>query len=152
MDKTLPRRLQVVVLTASTLAEAQQVDAVCRDNGVAFIRAETRGVFASVFTDFGPAFTVLDVDGAVWHCDGETHAMLLIKHSTSRLSLHAGEEPFTGIVAGITPGVTTLVTCVEDDRLEFQVRCRKQQLSSVTASAARRCCADEILLYRMGSS
>jgi len=55
--------MQVVVLTASTLAEAMRVDAVCRDNGVAFIRAETRGVFASVFTDFGPAFTVLDTDG-----------------------------------------------------------------------------------------
>ncbi len=35
--------------------------------------------------------------------------------------LHAGEEPSTGIVAGITPGQTTLVTCVEDTRLEFQV-------------------------------
>ena len=56
--------MQVVVLTASTLAEATRVDAVCRDNGVAFIRAETRGVFASVFTDFGPTFTVLDTDGA----------------------------------------------------------------------------------------
>ena len=55
---------QVVVLTASTLAEAIRVDAVCRNNGVAFVRAETRGVFASVFTDFGPAFTVLDTDGA----------------------------------------------------------------------------------------
>lgn len=59
--------VQVVVLTASTLAEAKQVDAVCRDHGVAFIRAETRGVFASVFADFGPAFTVLDVDGAAWY-------------------------------------------------------------------------------------
>ena len=37
------------------------------------------------------------------------------------LRVAVGEEPFTGIVAGITPGVTTLVTCVEDDRLEFQV-------------------------------
>ena len=34
----------------------------------------------------------------------------------------AGEEPATGIVAGITtnPGGSTLVTCVEDERLEFQ--------------------------------
>ena len=59
--------MQVVVLTASTLAEAKQVDAICREHGVAFIRAETRGVFASVFTDFGPSFTVLDVDGTTWH-------------------------------------------------------------------------------------
>lgn len=31
-----------------------------------------------------------------------------------------GEEPHTGIVAGITPGSSTLVTTVEDERLEFQ--------------------------------
>ena len=35
----------------------------------------------------------------------------------------AGEDPATGIVAGVTcnPGGSTLVTCVEDERLEFQV-------------------------------
>lgn len=32
----------------------------------------------------------------------------------------AGEDPHTGIVAGITPGNPTLVTTVEDERLEFQ--------------------------------
>ena len=35
--------------------------------------------------------------------------------------MNAGEEPSSGIVAGITPGNPTLVTCVEDDRLGFQV-------------------------------
>lgn len=33
----------------------------------------------------------------------------------------AGEEPHSGIVAGITGGSLTIVTCVEDERLEFQV-------------------------------
>ena len=51
-----------------------------------------RGVFASVFCDFGPAFTVYDVDG---------------------------EEAHSGIVASVTPGNPTLVASVEDDRLEF---------------------------------
>ena len=32
----------------------------------------------------------------------------------------AGEDPHTGIVAGITPGNPTLVTTAEDERLEFQ--------------------------------
>ena len=50
-------------MTASTLAEATRIDAICRHHGVAFVRADIRGVFASVFADFGPAFTVLDVDG-----------------------------------------------------------------------------------------
>lgn len=34
--------------------------------------------------------------------------------------IRAGEEPHSGIIAGITPGNPTLVTTVEDERLEFQ--------------------------------
>ena len=34
----------------------------------------------------------------------------------------AGEEPHTGIIAGITDTHPTVVTCVEDERLQFQVR------------------------------
>jgi ubiquitin-activating enzyme E1 len=55
------------VLTGdASLDEAKRVDAACRTASppIAFIRAETRGVFASVFCDFGPAFTVHDTDGA----------------------------------------------------------------------------------------
>jgi len=58
------RRTQVVVLTGTPLAEALRVDELCHRAGVAFIRADVRGVFARVFCDFGPAFTVFDVDGA----------------------------------------------------------------------------------------
>ena len=46
------------------LAEAVRINEACRQQGVAFVKAEIRGVFANVFSDFGPAFTVLDVDGA----------------------------------------------------------------------------------------
>ena len=46
------------------LKEAQALNDFCHRNGIAFIRADIRGVFASVFTDFGPAFKVVDVDGA----------------------------------------------------------------------------------------
>ena len=84
---------QVVVATQLSLAEATRIDDFCHSAGIAFIKADIRGVFASVFCDFGPAFEVFDVDG---------------------------EEPHTGIVAGISPGNPTLVTTVEDERLEFQ--------------------------------
>jgi ubiquitin-activating enzyme E1 len=49
-----------------SLEEAKRLDTACRQMSppVAFIRADTRGAFASVFTDFGPTFTVLDIDGA----------------------------------------------------------------------------------------
>ena len=56
--------LQAVVLTDASLEDAKRVDAFCHANGIAFIYVKTRGVFATVFTDFGPNFTVIDVDGA----------------------------------------------------------------------------------------
>ncbi|PRW20689.1 Ubiquitin-activating enzyme E1 2 isoform A [Chlorella sorokiniana] len=86
-------QFQVVVATDTLLAESIRIDEFCHANGIAFIKADIRGVFAQVFCDFGPSFEVLDVDG---------------------------EEPHSGIVAGITPGNPTLVTTVEDERLEFQ--------------------------------
>ncbi len=39
------------------------------------------------------------------------------------LMTHTGEQPHTGIVASITTDdTTTLITCVDDERLEFNVR------------------------------
>lgn len=90
------RQFQVVVATTAPLAEAKRLDALCHAAGTAFIWAQTRGVFARVFTDFGPAFTVYDVNG---------------------------EEPHSGIVASVSSGSPAMVTCVEDERLEFQVGC-----------------------------
>lgn len=86
-------RFDVVVATQMSLTEAVRIDDICRNHGKAFIKADIRGVFASVFCDFGDEFEVTDVDG---------------------------EQPHSGIVAGITPGTTTLITSVEDDRLEFE--------------------------------
>ena len=74
-------------------AKAEAVDAFCHANGVAFIRGDVRGVFGSLFCDFGPQFDVHDVDG---------------------------EEPHTCIVASISNDATPLVTCVDDERVELQ--------------------------------
>ena len=60
---------------------------------IAFIKAEVRGLFGNVFCDFGPEFTVVDVDG---------------------------EEPHTGIIASISNDNPAFVSCVDDERLEFQ--------------------------------
>ena len=48
--------------------------------------------------------------------------------------MNAGEDPATGILAGITcnPGGSTLITCVEDERLEFQVSILQLSLMSCT--------------------
>ncbi|GLC36229.1 E1 ubiquitin-activating protein [Pleodorina starrii] len=87
------KQFQVVVCTTANLVEAKRLNALCHSAGIAFIWAQTRGVFARVFTDFGPSFTVYDVNG---------------------------EEPHSGIVASVSSGSPAIVTCVEDERLEFQ--------------------------------
>jgi ubiquitin-activating enzyme E1 len=55
----------VVVVTDASLEESKRIDEICHSHQppIAFVRVETRGVFASVFCDFGPSFTVFDVDG-----------------------------------------------------------------------------------------
>ena len=55
--------MQVVVATNCPLQQAIALDSFCHRTKSAFIRADVRGVFASVFCDFGPSHTVLDVDG-----------------------------------------------------------------------------------------
>ena len=79
--------------TEVPLAKAKDIDAFCHANGIAFIRGDVRGVFGSLFCDFGPSFDVLDVDG---------------------------EEPHTCIIASISNDATPLVTCVDDERVELQ--------------------------------
>lgn len=86
-------RFRVVVCTSAPLGKAKQLDALCHAAGIAFIWTETRGVFARVFTDFGPNFTVLDVDG---------------------------EDPHSSIIASVNAGYPALVTCVDDDRVQFE--------------------------------
>lgn len=60
---------------------------------IAFVKADVRGLFGSVFCDFGPEFAVLDVDG---------------------------EEPHTGIIASISNDNPAFISCVDDERLEFE--------------------------------
>ena len=85
----------VVVCTDCPLDRAKAYDSFCHAHQppIAFIRADTRGLFAQVFCDFGPDFVVNDVDG---------------------------EEPQVGIVSSISNSGPALVTCVEEERLEFQ--------------------------------
>lgn len=58
--------MQAVVCTNMGLAQAQRIDAFCAAHSppIPFVYGNTRGVFAQVFCDFGPSFTVFDVDGA----------------------------------------------------------------------------------------
>ncbi len=73
--------MQVVILTKSSLAEAVRVNEQCHAHGISFIRADIKGVFGSVFCDFGKAFEVLDVDGMLHKasCDTNLYTSLLEK-------------------------------------------------------------------------
>ncbi|KAG8063770.1 hypothetical protein GUJ93_ZPchr0003g18187 [Zizania palustris] len=88
-------KFQAVVFTDIGLDKAFEFDDYCRNHqpSISFIKTEVCGLFGSVFCDFGPKFTVLDVDG---------------------------EEPHTGIIASIYNGNPAMVSCVDDERLEFQ--------------------------------
>lgn len=55
--------IQVVVCTNTMMKESIQVDEICHKLSIGFIKADTYGVFANVFCDFGKGFKVLDVDG-----------------------------------------------------------------------------------------
>lgn len=86
---------QAVVFTDISFDKAIEFNDYCHNHqpSISFIKAEVRGLFGSIFCDFGPEFTVFDVDG---------------------------EEPHTGIIASITNDSPALVSCVDDERLEFQ--------------------------------
>ncbi|XP_011080780.1 ubiquitin-activating enzyme E1 1 [Sesamum indicum] len=86
---------QAVVFTDINLESAIEFNEYCHNHQppIAFIKTEVRGLFGSAFCDFGPEFTVFDVDG---------------------------EEPHTGIIASISNDNPALVACVDDERLEFQ--------------------------------
>ncbi|KAF3454878.1 hypothetical protein FNV43_RR05326 [Rhamnella rubrinervis] len=86
---------QAVVFTDVSLEKAIEFNEYCHNHQppIAFIKTEVRGLFGSAFCDFGPEFTVFDVDG---------------------------EEPHVGIIASISNDNPALVSCVDDERLEFQ--------------------------------
>ncbi|KAH9309303.1 hypothetical protein KI387_037214, partial [Taxus chinensis] len=86
---------QAVVFTEIDNERAIEFNDYCHSHSpsIPFIKADIRGLFGSVFCDFGPKFTVFDVKG---------------------------EEPHTGIIASISNDNPAIVSCIEDERLDFQ--------------------------------
>ncbi|SCU82375.1 LAME_0C00804g1_1 [Lachancea meyersii CBS 8951] len=81
-------KYQVVVATDTLSLERKiELNDLCHTNGIIFIATETRGLFGSVFNDFGEDFTVIDP---------------------------TGEEPVSGIVSDFEADGT--VTMLDDNR------------------------------------
>lgn len=55
--------MQMVVLTNATIAKQVEIDEFCRSKGIYFTSADVRGLFGSVFNDFGKDFACVDPTG-----------------------------------------------------------------------------------------
>ncbi|KAG0223004.1 putative ubiquitin activating enzyme [Mortierella sp. GBAus27b] len=82
-------KFKVIVMTNATLEEQLRIGEFAHANGIHFIAAETHGLFASVFTDFGKGFSVVDV---------------------------TGEEALSGMIAEISSDGDGIVTCLDETR------------------------------------
>jgi ubiquitin-activating enzyme E1 len=83
------KQFRVVVLTNSSLEEQLRISEITHENDIALIIADTRGLFAQVFCDFGKEFTVVDT---------------------------SGESPVSAMIAGISREAEGVVTCLDDTR------------------------------------
>lgn len=86
-------KFRVVVLTDTDEAEQKRIAAIARQHNVALIIALTRGLFGQIFCDFGPEFTVYDVNGA---------------------------NPLSAMIAGISKDKDGVVTCLDEVRHGFE--------------------------------
>lgn len=81
------RQFQVIVLTGTPFEDQITVSKYCHDNGIFLVISDTFGLFGSIFTDFGKGFVIAD---------------------------STGENPVSGIVAGIDPD--GLVSALDETR------------------------------------
>jgi ubiquitin-activating enzyme E1 len=56
-------QFRVVVMVGQPLDEQLRINAFCHQKGIAFISADSRGVFSNIFCDFGKQFTISDTTG-----------------------------------------------------------------------------------------
>ncbi|KAJ8523008.1 hypothetical protein ONZ45_g541 [Pleurotus djamor] len=80
---------QVVVLCGASYKKQLEINDWTHKNGVHFVAAETRGLFGSVFNDFGPKFTCVDP---------------------------TGEQPLSGMIVSVEQDKDGLVTCLDETR------------------------------------
>ncbi|KAL0574314.1 E1 ubiquitin-activating protein [Marasmius crinis-equi] len=85
----LIKGFQVVVLCNVPYSKQLELNDWTHENGIHFISTETRGLFGSVFNDFGPRFTCVDP---------------------------TGEQPLSGMIVSVSKDQDGLVTCLDETR------------------------------------
>lgn len=93
LNKEFIEKFRVVVLTNSSQEEQLAISEITHANNIALIIADTRGLFAQVFCDFGKNFVVVDT---------------------------TGENPVSVIIAGVTKEAESVVTCLDETRHGFE--------------------------------
>jgi ubiquitin-activating enzyme E1 len=91
LEEDFIKDFSVVVLTNSTFDEQLRISEVTRKCGICLIVADTRGLFAQVFNDFGDAFKCFDTNG---------------------------EQPGSTMISAIDEG--GIVTCQDETRHGFE--------------------------------
>lgn len=84
---------RVVVLTDNTLEEQLRISEITHAKNIALIVADTKGLYAQVFCDFGEEFKVVDT---------------------------TGENPISAMISNISNEVEGMVTCLDDNRHGFE--------------------------------
>lgn len=80
---------QLVVLTNATIAKQVEINEFTRSKGIYFIAADVRGLFGSVFNDFGNDFACVDP---------------------------TGENPQSGMIVSVDEDEEGIVTCLDETR------------------------------------
>jgi ubiquitin-activating enzyme E1 len=93
LDEEMLRKFRVVVLTETSRSEQHRIAAITRKYNVALITADTCGLFAQVFCDFGENFVVYDPSGGT---------------------------PLSTMVASISKDADGVVTCLDENRHGFE--------------------------------
>lgn len=83
----------LVVMANQSHSDCISVDSVCHGAGLKFISASARGVFATVFCDFGPNFVVNDTNG---------------------------EQPKSVMISAVTKESPPVVTCLDEQRHDLE--------------------------------
>jgi len=93
INTDLVSKFTVVVLTNSSRDEQLEIGEFCHDNKIAFICADTFGVYGNVFCDFGEQFAVIDTNG---------------------------EQPMSVMIAAVSKDADGIVTCLDERRHGFE--------------------------------
>ncbi|EPQ25827.1 uncharacterized protein PFL1_06924 [Pseudozyma flocculosa PF-1] len=89
LTKDVLARFQVVVMTDASYDEQLRINDLTHATGTHFISAEVRGLFGSVFNDFGPDFVCIDP---------------------------TGEQPLSGMIVSVASDAEGLVTTLDETR------------------------------------